>query len=236
KVLEDSPYNNNQVVHKKINFIKMVDNLSVLLRSKDIWLLGIYAGISYSITNVYGALWGVQFLAKAHSLDLYTVTVASSLIYLGIGFMVPILTWKFNGPSRARRFYLIASPLLLVVCLCIVLYMPNISKHMIYWLNFLLGILSSSLILSYTMVTEISPARARNTSIGVINTLALGVSPIFQSLIGFILEKQTDHVSPTKLIEVYSVADYRWSLTVLPVLILLGAVAAYYISDKPIED
>src|SRR5690606_14670895 len=106
---------------------------------------------------------------------------------------------------------------------------------MLYFEALILGFFSGILILSYSLAAEIVPARIRNSAIGVVNTLALVTAPSLQSLIGYILEKQSDTLSPNN-IEIYTVSDYQYSLALLPALLFLSAILAMMINPNPIEE
>ena len=236
--LQDAPNNANLELNQeteKIDFSGIINNLYLLLKSKNIWLLGMYISICYTIITVYCALWGIPFLAKKYHLELYDATFAISLGYLGMCVGGMVFTWLFNSNALIRKIMIIA-PVFLSCIISILIYMPISSLYLIYLLNFLLGFITSIAIFSYALAAELAPNGARNTSVGVINTLALVTAPILQSAIGLVLDLQVNQVSGQK-IEIYSVFNYQIALSILPLFIIIAAVVAYCVRfNKVVAD
>jgi len=236
-VLRDSPYDGVHKQVKKLNFSKMLNNLTLLLRSGSLWLAGIYAGLCYSLATVYAALWGIPFLIKAHAMNNYSATFASTFIFLGMAVGTPMVTWFFgHGHNKYRQGAMVLCPLILLIAISGVIYWPGLAKDTIFMLHFIIGLASSTLILCYTIVSEMAPPRARSTGIGFVNTLALITAPVFQLIIGFVLEQRALTPEIITSVEAYSVRDYQLALSIIPGSLLLAMIMPFFIRPKEIAE
>lgn len=233
--LKDSPVDPHSEQEKLVRFKDILSQLRWVLKFPSIWLIGIYAGLSYLPITVFGALWGIPFLMKGYALTNFHATCVSSLILFGLGVGAPVISSRFGSFHPQRILVMIAAPLVIACMLLLIIYVTTLPHLMLYFEALLLGFFSGILITSYGLAAEIVPAQIRNSSIGVVNTLALITAPTLQSVIGYVLEKQSDVMSP-KDIELYSVADYQYSLAILPALLLVATVIAMLINPNPIEE
>lgn len=220
--LKDGPTSSTiKQTNNKLSLSQLFSNLWLLFKIKNIWFLGIYAGICYTVITVYTALWEIPFLLKAYNLDLWTATFVTSFGYLGIGIGSPLFPWKFTSITLKKRLMIMA-PLVLCASMVLLTYAPNHNLYTLSLLNFLLGMGTSIAIFSYTIAPELAPVEAKNTSIGIINTLALITAPIFQTVIGAILEFQTMGMA-------VHVMNYYVALSVLPICMLIAIILPMFI-------
>lgn len=201
-------------INAKLSLFRLVTNLWSLLKVKNLWFFGLYTGICYTAITVYTALWEIPFLLKAYNLDLWMATFITAFGYLGIGIGSPLFLGKFNTTVLQKRLMIIA-PLILCGSIIVLTYCSWHNLYTISLLNFLLGLGTSVSIFSYAIAPELAPTGAKNTSIGIINTLALSTAPIFQALIGGILDLQI-------MREVSPLMNYYVALSVLPICMLLA--------------
>ena len=229
-VVRDSPANAGEPSHEfdtNKRIARILSNIKVLLKLPIIWLLGLYCGLCYTVVTVFGALWGIPFLTKAHQLSHYDATIACSILFVGMGLSAPYISWKFSHHPY-RKHFMITAPILLTLILAELIFGPQLSVPIIFIMTTLLGVLCGGLIITYTMATQFSPIEARNTCLGVINTFALGVTPISISLIGLILDLQSDVVSKHD-IEIYTPTNYRAALVVLPISMIIAALIGLFL-------
>ena len=96
----------------------------------------------------------------------------------------------------------------------------------------LMGMISSVYVLSFTYVKEIVPTAVQTTAIGFTNALCVGTVPIFQPLIGYLLQVSASWRHGLDGVDVYDAVDYQIALSVLPAALLIAAVLAWYIFAK----
>lgn len=203
-------------------------DLRCLIGNKIAWANGCYAGILFAVTTVFTALWAIPFLQVSHHLSLVQATLLASMVFLGVAVGGPVIGWLDNHvPSR--RLLMMVCALVSAVLISGIVYFSKLPLIILAMLLLLLGTFSSSYILAYAVGSEIVPLQLRSTSIGFVNTFAVGTAPLLQPLIGFFLslgahEKQS--------VITYPLWDYDLALTVFPLLLLVAAWLACWIPNQ----
>lgn len=225
-LIKESTNENKQ----NIKLLELTKIIKQSFKKKTIILIGLYAGSCYTISTVFGALWGIQFFINVHNIDHYSATIACSLIYLGMGLSSPYLSWKYNSHKKRENFLKLNS---IMICMLMfyILFKIKLSIYSIYLLSFILGWLCGGMILAYTIASETAPKEIKNTSIGIINTLALITAPIFQGIIGFTMNIKILENFINNNTEVM-IKNFQISLSILPILILFSSFLINFISNK----
>ena len=210
-------------------------DLKALTKNKIAWINGVYSGLMFSVVTVFVALWGIPFLEVEHHLSLTMSVLVSNLIFVGIAIGSPVIGW-LDSRFDQRRAILVGGALISAVLLSVLIYIPALPMFLVVSLMLLLGFVCSTYILNFVVANEIATPHTRSAGIGFINTLCVGVAPIMQPLIGFLLLLFSNHVLGSGATD-YSVDEYQGALTVMPLVLLLAAWLAKYIpGKKPIED
>ena len=225
-ILRDPPAQekNSESFSDQLQYLKI--NIKKLLRIPAVWILGLYGGFYYTIPTVFGAVWGIPFLQKVHHLTHVEATFAVSILFVAIGLSAPLISWMFSNHPK-RNLFMIVNPIILSLLLSFLIMTVNLPVQFVYILTMAIGFLSGGLILSYSLAADVAPRKYRNTCVGIINTLALGLTPICVIIIGVVLDLQSDTLSDHN-IELYTPANYRWALIILPIWTLLAAVVACF--------
>lgn len=201
-----------------------------IIKMPQAWLNGIYCGLVFSVATVFVALWGVPYIMKDLGVGLTLATGIDNIVFLGIAIGCPFVGWIY-GRYGKRRPIMVITALGSAVVMSIILYVPTQSPYVLGALLFLLGGICSGYILNFTFAEEFSPANAGSTCIGFTNTLAMITAPILQPVIGLILDAAAKQHGGTEM-GVYQLSDYKLALTVIPVMLCIAAVIAYFIPEK----
>lgn len=214
----------------KLSVQKVWINLRIIMREPLLWLHSFYMALMYVSITVFSGLWANPFLRRAFDLSLDQSTFACCLVLTGIGIGSPMAGILCQTmPSRIRCILVCAVSML--ICMMMLLYVPQLSYSAINFLMFALGVSGSSLILSFAIVSNLAPEGAKSTSVGFSNMLSLVTAILFQPVIGWFLNLLSDEIGADGL-EYYSATHYRIALTVLPVLISAALVLAVIIARK----
>ncbi len=201
---------------------RLMHNLRVLLKSKVAWRNAIYSGIMFCIVTVFVALWAVPFFQLEHHLSLMMAALTSDLMFAGMAIGVPIIGW-LDSRRAHRRIILVGGAFASAIILAFLIYIPALSLAVVMALMLLLGLVSSSYVLTLVIGNEIASPEMRGTSLGFVNTFSVGTAPILQPLIGLVLVLLASHNAPGAAVLHYSVSDYQIALSILPVLLLVAA-------------
>lgn len=185
------------------------------------WLSALY---SFSIWApiVAFALWGVPFLAKAYTLSTHSSSLAVSMLWLGIGLGGPVIGWWSDALGR-RCLPLTVCGIIGLVSVIAVIYIPDLPLLLLYVLMFTFGIASSAIGLIFAVVKDNNHFSQVGTAIGFNNMATVAGGALFQPLVGIILSLHASGVMQGG-IPVYSVADYRIALAVVPICYLISAI------------
>ncbi len=197
-----------------------------------LWLNGLCAGLLFSVVTVFGALWGVPFLMVSHHLSLLIVTSDINVILMGILVGCPVMGWLVSGGRVSSGRLMSFSALLTGLLLLVFIYVVSMNPWLFRILCFTLGFVASSYVVSFMVSAQAVPKAVQSVSFGFLNTLMVLVVPILQPLLGHLLttlSRQHDGFSKSALLH-YSLQDYQWTLTLLPVLLLIfGAICWRYL-------
>lgn len=230
-IIKDDPTLTESPVVTSSRWTVLKENLKDLLGRSSVWIVGMYAGLCYMVPTIFAALWGIPFLVKTQQMLHFNATVACSILYIGLGIGAPLISGLFSHHPK-RKLFMTLNPLILSGILIFLILTPNIPHPLIYMLTFIAGIQSGGLVICYTVASEISHPRARNTCLGVINTFALGLTPVGQGIIGWVLDLQSDVLSKNN-IEVYSAANYKTALIILPLFTLIATGLGFFFPKTP---
>jgi MFS family permease len=99
-------------------------------------------------------------------------------------------------------------------------------------LIFLVGLASSIQVVCFVVGLQVSPEHAGGTALAGINMITMLLGGLFQPVAGYIL----DWSSGGGPVAHYSVADYRLSMLILPLMTLLSVFACLFLKESYLEE
>lgn len=201
----------------------------LLIKNSQAWVNGIYSGLMFSIVTVFVALWAIPYMELIHHLSLLLSSLVCNLVFIGISISGPIIGYLDRQISR-RRPLLMTCSFISSLLMVIVIYMPQLPLSAVMILMILLGIFSSSYVLTFGIANEIVPPHMRGTSLGFTNALSVGTAPLLQPLVGLILHLAAYHYCTVG--EYDNIHDYQIALTALPILILISGILAIWMPNR----
>jgi MFS family permease len=202
--------------------------VKTLMSSRVAWFNGLYCGITFSVFTVVVALWGVPFMQLSHHLSLAQATSVCDVAFLGAAIGCPILG-VLDIRYHLRHFMMSTGPLFAALFLCLIIYCPTMPLWLDYLLMLLMGISISNYMLNFVVANQIAEPHARAISIGFVNTFCVGTAPIFQPLVGYVLDRFAIHTAHGV---VYNVHAYQWALSIIPLALIGSACLAFYLPKR----
>ncbi|WHN65421.1 MFS transporter [Cysteiniphilum sp. QT6929] len=174
------------VTHKAISRKLSKAHLYVL-KSKDLWLIAIYAGIMVgTVVNAFSELYDVVFLQYTYQFDATTAASISVMIFIGIAVGGPTHGIVARLTNSKKAWMVITNVMTIIVFSLIVLLPDVFSISMLYVLYFLLGFFVSSMLLAFAVVDDIFPSKVHGTVLAVVN-MTIGLSAaLFQHLVDYV--------------------------------------------------
>lgn len=193
--------------------------------NKQTWLIALYSFAIWAPIAAFAALWGVPFLVAAYGISTAAAAALCSFIWMGIGIGSPLIGWWSERMGR-RLLPLTTAAVIGVGSLLAILYIPHLPMGILYILMFLFGLAAAGQSLAFAIVKDNNDADVTGTAIGLNNMAVVAGGAIFQPLIGIILHAHWNGVSHAGA-PVYSTADYRIALLVLPICFLGAAIISF---------
>lgn len=211
------------------NKASLSDGLKHVLKSKQSWLIAIYAGLMYLPTPAFAALWGVPFLMQSHGLSAATAALIVSMIYVGYAVGSPLFGWLSDRIGRRRPPLYIAS-IGSLLSLLIVLYCNELSLFLMGCFLFSFGFFTSGCFTSFSIAREINPPQVNATTLGFVNTLNSLGGALAQPLIGMILDWRWGGQMQNG-IRHFSLNDFHVALAILPICLLISILLLPFVKE-----
>lgn len=226
-VVRDHP---DGVQPKQDTFKLFIKNVGLVLISKQVWLIGFIGSALYTSLSVFGELWGKSYLELAHHLTKEEAATTISYMFLGWGIGAPV-TGYISDHIKNRIVPLLVGSILSLICISIILYLPNISHHALKALIFFYGIFSGVEIVVFIMGKENSTTSLSSTVFAVVNMIVAMGGMLLQPMVGTLL----DMSSKGKLSEnvhIYTTHDYQVALSIIPITLFLALIGIACLRSK----
>lgn len=210
---------------RRLPFADFITALKGLLRNKHAWANAGYSGLTFAILTVFGALWGAPFLKIEHHLDLTTAALLANMVFAGAAIGCPLMSYLDNR-IQSRSYLLAAGALLTGIFLSLIVFIPELPIPILVILLILTGVCCSTYVINFTVGKEMVSPTLQSTSMGFVNTLSVATAPIFQPLVGLIMDLMLE-TSGDGLLH-YSVSNYQWGISVL----IVAQLAAVWLAFK----
>ena len=230
-VVRDAPKNVKPITHRPKS--SLWPDVKILMKKPAVWWNGIYSGAMFGVVTVFVALWGIPFIQKVHHLSLTMATLTCNLMFIGVAIGGPILGW-LDARTTYRRQLLLGCALAAAVILGLLIYLPGLPLDVVMGLMLVLGMVTSSYVITFVIANEIATPRTRATSIGFVNMLSVASAPIFQPLIGFVLFVLSGEVAFHE-ITAYSVFHFQIALSIVPLFVLAAALIACRLPERSLH-
>jgi MFS family permease len=192
------------------------------------WLCGIYTGLLNLPVMMIGALWGNLYLTQGRGFSAMQAGNITSLIFFGLIIGAPLMGWISDKLNSRRKPMLISSCTIFLVILAIIyLHLPIIILGILF---FILGILSSSQVLSYPIVSKSNPPHLESTSLALVAILVNIGGAVSQLLFGWLVNLKWDGLMKNG-IPIHTLSAYQFALIMLPLAFLISLLAAALIHD-----
>ncbi|MBP6219134.1 MAG: MFS transporter [Oligoflexales bacterium] len=217
---------------------KLWPSMKLVLSSAQVWKVALYGMLMYLPIVIMGDLWGVSFLERflkhqeGGEIPIGGTEAASiiSAMFIGMSIGCPCFA-TFSDFIKRRR-----GPILWGTALCLVFYLPilysrDMSTTSMYILFFLVGFFYGGKSLSFASVVEYLPLSITGLALGFTNMLVMVSGMIGLPCVSFLLDLGSDKKAMGIPPE-YSLGDFRFALSVIPVCILVALLLGQTIRES----
>lgn len=195
----------------------------------QVWAAGlVVASVSVPML-AFGGLWGVPYMIQAHGMTRPEAAAAMSVILASWGIGAPILGW-LSDRIKSRKIPLLGGAVVSFGAILFLIYVPGLPGWLIFTLLAINGFAGGSAVICYAAGRENTRATVSGMTMGFMNTLSIGMTALYQPLIGWLLDLGWDGRSSAGA-RIYSVETYQMAFLSLLGCGLVAVIAAFLLKD-----
>ncbi|OGT49830.1 MAG: MFS transporter [Gammaproteobacteria bacterium RIFCSPHIGHO2_12_FULL_41_15] len=220
KVLEES---------HAMNFRQLWQYLLLMIKNKQMWLIGIVGALLYLPASVFLDVWAIPYLRYVQHFTPEEAALGVSIMLSG-WICSSFISCAISDVIGSRKKPLLVSGVGSFVIACAILFIPGMSLYLIYVLLFFFGLCCGPHPLCFTLSKENNPHHISGTAVAFANFLIMMGGFVFQPIVGNILDGLWQGTTENG-IRVYGGELYTIALSLLPVGLLIAAVMTLFIKE-----
>ncbi len=207
----------------------ILQDLGVLVRSKQTWLVSLYGCFFYVPVSVFSELWAIPYIMKKYSLDNAEAASISVMLILGKGVGAPGIALLSNY-FQSRRKVMFLGSFLATIAFIAAIYLP-VPIWMMESLLFITGACAGAQVICFALNQEINPSELSATSVGFTNTVVMLSGIVFQPLLGAFLDFAWDGKLSDGGTRLYGLDAYQTAMIALPICLLISWGFVFFIKE-----
>jgi MFS family permease len=189
------------------------------LANRQTLLAGLYTAFLNLPIMVLCALWGASYLQIVHQVPEMAASNIVSLIFIGSIIGCPLVGW-LSDSQRRRKPLMIAGAVATLFTVIPFFMGIVLSEVQLGILFFLLGLFTSTQVISYPLIAESNSAESTGAATGIASVLIMGGAGIGQVLFGFMMQHHAGGINSQ-----YSVADFQYAMWMFPFTAIMALIA-----------
>ncbi len=197
-------------------------------------LLGLYTSLTNMPLMVISAVFGSLFLIQVHHIPLATASFIIGMISFGTIVGSALFGW-LSTKTASSRSWMILGALLAITDFLTILYLQTPTVFLLSTLFFLLGLFTSTQVLSYPLLAKNNPKELTGTSLGIAAVIIMGLPMIVQPLTGALLDMNWDGVMVQDA-PLYSRANFTSAFVLFPICFAIALLASFFVKETPARE
>lgn len=193
------------------------------------WFCGFYTALVNLPVFILGGLWGIRYLMDVHHVTATEASYATTLFFVGVIFGSLIYGWISDHMERRVSPMVVGACLSLLV-IAILMFVPNLSLPSLIILFFLIGLVTSSQVLTYPTIAELNPIYLTSTAVSIDSVCIMVSGFIFPPFFGWLMEQRGGH-EVVNGVAVYSAQDFNYAMLVFPAGFVIALIFAFFIRE-----
>lgn len=226
RLIQDKPSHHQEAPPQKINIWQTTKQAYL---NRETFLCGLYASLMNMGVAVFGAVMGQLYLVQRLGVSQDTAAMINGMLFLGAMLGGPLIGFWSDKIGRRLLPMQVGALVSCAIALAI-LYLPVTVVGMAT-LFFLLGLTTSSQVISFPLVAEKSQPMLIASSISLVSIILQGGYIIYQNMYSFVLM----HDSGVQMINgapTYSLAAYQSATLILPISFFIAFIALFGLKDS----
>ncbi|WP_241197263.1 MULTISPECIES: MFS transporter [Streptomyces] len=192
-------------------------DLGACFRNRNVVLSAALAGVSFGSMLAMGVLWGPRIM-EARGAETSLAAILTAMSWLGLAVGAPLFN-VLSDHWNNRRIPAVVGVLLQAVAVALLIYLPSETNSVSVVTMFCVGLFAGAHMLGFTVAGESVPGKLVGSSAAIVNGICFIIGGLLQAVPGKLLSQ-----SP-------ALADYGHALLIMPILLVLGALAGLFIKD-----
>lgn len=231
-LVEDYPADHHEQHTKEQAFIEQIGYLESMKMAYGHWrnwMGGIYSGLMNLPVGILGGLWGTIYLMHVHSLTHTQAATISMMLFVGAIIGAPLAGWMSDRIGQRRPLMFVGAVISLLVMLTI-LFSSHLSITVWMILFFILGLVTSTQVISYALVAESSERVLTATSVSTVNISTQTGNLLMQPVFGFLMDLhqwyRLGHTSHH-----FIPSDFSWGIWLFPIAFALAYLSVLLLRE-----
>jgi MFS family permease len=204
--------------HRGNVFGEIFHDLGQCFANRQVVLSALFAGASFGTMLAVGVVWAPR-VQEARGASAGFAAVLSALAWLGLAFGAPLVNVVSNR-WHSRKWPAVFGLVLQAIAVFLFIYGPADGPGASIVVMLAVGIFAGTHMLGFTIAGEsVSPALIGSAS-AIVNGVCFIVGGVLEAVPGWSLPANPD------------LSDYRHSMWIMPVVLLLGALCALALSER----
>ncbi len=198
-----------------------------VLTNPQIILICLFAGFMVGPLEGFADVWGKEYLRLVYKLNENVASSLPSLIFLGMCFGSPILSW-ITEKTKAYYGFIILSAVVMAACFFLLL-TGQLPVSALALMFVIVGIFCAYQILAIYKASTYGGEQLVGLTTACANMIIMTFGYVFHSIIGQMMSHFWDGTMNAE-IPVYDAHAYTLSLMVIPVGLLMGAIGFIWLA------
>ncbi len=193
------------------------------------WLGGFYTSLMNLPVFILGGLWGVLYLTGVHHLSEDQAQFATSVFFVGVIIGSLAFGWLSDHIER-RVLPMIIGAIISLVVVGVLMYVPGLSANMVIFLFAMIGLTTSSQVLTYPTIAELNPIYLTSTAVSIDSLCIMASGFIAPPLFGWLMEHAGAH-DIVDGISSYSAHNFNIAMIIIPAAFVLALGVSFFIRE-----
>ena len=227
-ILKLNPRSHKMAVFRAIPSQEIKTSFKDILTNKLIWFSGVLSFLIYLPTTVFADLWGVSYLESTKGYNKEQAALAIAMIYIGWAIGQPLfghLSDRMHVRVSLMRYGSFVAFFLSLILLY--LQLPYVLTCVLFAA---FGIASGCQFLTFVLAKDVASHKTTGTAIAFVNTLAMLSGLIFQSVVGWVLDRNSSALGESS--GAHLASSYYVAMMIIPIGIGIAFLMTFFVKEK----
>jgi len=203
-------------------FMSIRASLAQTIKNPQNWILGAYTSLMNLVICVFGGVWGQAFISSVFQINDLVASEITMMIFLGTTIGSPLAGWISDKMGKRKKPMILGALFSLLLSLMLLTFStPSIIT--LKSVFFLLGLSTSTQVISYAVIFESNPKNLTGAAESFSGTIIMSGVALFPLFYGALLDWQGGLM--------YTADDHWFAYQVLPLSLVLSLLLSLFVKE-----